>query len=222
MPKEVESGQVAWFEEEVGTLIGRAEVANLEAPVASSFSCGECGCGPLVMDSCYMTPSSGTAGPGVIGYMFAPKVMKRDCHYVQYGPYSPSTTINWSSTSTPVVTVDGAGNETTIALGSGTILARWQEVVGVNYSCAAVYANVTASATCDVVCAVPNNFHSTGSSDAGNGTLHFDYAWRSSTGNLADLAQSANNVGAVGESQTGAPSVSFPLIRHSGTGSYRL
>ncbi len=150
MPKDIENGQVAWFEEEVGSLIGRAEVANLEAAVASSFSCGECGCGPLVMDSCYMTPSSGKALEGVTGYMFAPQVMKRDCHYVQYGPYSPSSPIDWSSTNTPVVTVDGAGNETTVAPGSGTILARWQEVVGANYSCAAIYAYVTASATCDV------------------------------------------------------------------------
>jgi hypothetical protein len=52
MAADVESGQIAWFEEEVGSLIGRAEVTNLSGAVASSFSCGECGCGPLVMDHC--------------------------------------------------------------------------------------------------------------------------------------------------------------------------
>jgi len=109
MAADVETGQIAWFEEEVGSLIGRAEVTNLSGAVASSFSCGECGCGPLVMDHCLMTPSSGTAGPGVTGYMFAPGVVKRDCHYVLYGPYSPSTSITWSSTNTSAVTVTGSG-----------------------------------------------------------------------------------------------------------------
>ena len=189
MPKDVESGQLSWGEEAVGSLIGRAEIAKVGSGIASSFSCGECStCQGIVFRSCAMTPPSGSAGPGVIGYMFAPSVMKQDCHFI-YGPYAPSSTITWSSTNTPVVTVDSAGNETTVALGSGTILAQWSEVVGFNYSCAAIYANVTVSATCDVVCAVPNNFHSTGSFDAGNGTLHFDYAWGSSTGHLADLAQ---------------------------------
>jgi hypothetical protein len=38
------------------------------------------------------------------------------------------------------------------------------------------------------VCAVVANFQQTGTSDAGNGVLHFDYTWGSSTGNLADLS----------------------------------
>lgn len=37
-------------------------------------------------------------------------------------------------------------------------------------------------------CAIPINFHETGSSDAGNGVLHFDYEWQSSTGKLSDLS----------------------------------
>jgi hypothetical protein len=74
-----------------------------------------------------------------------------------------------------VVTVTGSGYETTVAPGSSSILARWSEVVGVNYSCAAIYANVTTSATCDVQCAVPNNFHLTNTSgfDAGKGDAPF-------------------------------------------------
>jgi hypothetical protein len=36
-------------------------------------------------------------------------------------------------------------------------------------------------------CAMPTNFRETSSSDAGNGTLHFDYAWDSSSGHLRDL-----------------------------------
>jgi len=41
---------------------------------------------------------------------------------------------------------------------------------------------------CQPPCAIPNNFRQTGANDAGSGTLHFDYAWGSSSGNLADLA----------------------------------
>lgn len=41
---------------------------------------------------------------------------------------------------------------------------------------------------CAPPCAIPTNFRQTAASDAGNGTLHFEYAWNSSTGNLADLA----------------------------------
>jgi len=155
MPTNVESGQIAWFEEEVGSLIGRAEVANQEAAMASSFSCGECICGGLVYDSCAMTPPSGEAEVGQFGYMFAPSVMKRDCHYVQYGPYSPTSAINWSSTNTTVVTVDGSGIETAVAPGSAYILARFSEIGGYNYSCAAIYANITTSATCGVQCTTP-------------------------------------------------------------------
>jgi hypothetical protein len=35
--------------------------------------------------------------------------------------------------------------------------------------------------------AIPRNFRQTAGSDAGGGVLHFEYAWDSSTGNLADL-----------------------------------
>ena len=38
------------------------------------------------------------------------------------------------------------------------------------------------------VCAIPVNFRQTSVSDSGGGVLHFDYAWDSSTGDLADLA----------------------------------
>lgn len=39
------------------------------------------------------------------------------------------------------------------------------------------------------VCAIPTNLQQSGPGrDAGNGTLHFDYTWQSSTGNLQDLS----------------------------------
>src|SRR5215471_12033598 len=39
MPRDVESGQVEWFGMTPGSLIGRAEAANISAGIASSFSC---------------------------------------------------------------------------------------------------------------------------------------------------------------------------------------
>jgi hypothetical protein len=99
--------------------------------------------------------SSDEAFVGDSYYMFAPREMKRDCNYIMYGPYPPSGVVTWSSTNTPVVTVDGGGNETAIASGDANILAHWQTVVGYNYSCAAIYANVQASATCHV-CTKPS------------------------------------------------------------------
>src|SRR5258705_9944571 len=76
MPEGVASGQVVWYEMESGSLIGRAEVVNIEAGVSSSFSCpGVCQCG-LVWYSGSMNPSSGTAVVGDSGFMFAPRETK--------------------------------------------------------------------------------------------------------------------------------------------------
>lgn len=152
MPKDVESGQFTWFEEEFGSVIGRAEVADIRTGVASSFSCeGGCPCSTPVFDSCSMNPSSGSAIEGISGYMFAPNVMKHDCQFVQFGPYNPTAQITWSSSNTNVVTVDSGGVESTIAGGSGDIVARWPEVVGYAFTCGQpIYGNVSAGATCDV------------------------------------------------------------------------
>jgi len=87
MPKEIESGQVVWYEQERGSLIGRAEIANVEAGISSSFSCpGVCPCG-LVFSSGSLNPSSGRALVTESGFMFAPREMRHDCNAIQYGPY---------------------------------------------------------------------------------------------------------------------------------------
>jgi hypothetical protein len=99
-----------------------------------------------------MNPASGSAPVGVSSHMFAPTEMKKDCNHVQYGPYSPASTITWASNNTPVVTVDSTGVETTVAPGSGQITAQWQEIVAYTFRCGQpVYGNVGCGATCDVV-----------------------------------------------------------------------
>jgi hypothetical protein len=218
MPKKVESGQVAWFEEEPESLIGRAEVSDITNGLASSFSCGECGCSGLVMNSCAMTPSSGTAEVGAFGYMFAPSEMRRDCNYVMYGPYSPPGTITWSSTNTPVVTVDGAGNETTIAPGSANILAQWQTIVGYNYACAAIYANVTANATCDVQCLLPTG--ETSNSDGWDSSTPTIHRWNQTltgSGNFVGR-EIAENDGTGGSDNCDWPGSEIPKAHLSGGG----
>lgn len=153
MPKEVESGQVAWYETESGTLIGRAEVVNIEAGISSTFSCpGGCPCG-LVWYSGSMNPSSGSAFVGDSGFMFAPSEMRKDCNNILYGPYSV-TANEWFTSNASVVTVTNSGIETCVAPGSATITGKWPTVVAYNtYSCGCCPINGygTAPATCDVL-----------------------------------------------------------------------
>src|SRR5438067_281386 len=62
MSGDVESGQLAWYEATVGSLIGRAEVRQVAEGVASSFSCsGTCPCPPVSYNA-YLTPGS-SVGP---------------------------------------------------------------------------------------------------------------------------------------------------------------
>lgn len=46
----------------------------------------------------------------------------------------------------------------------------------------------------NITCAIPTNFRQTVGRDAGNGVLHFEYAWDSSTGHLSDLSSSGCTV----------------------------
>jgi len=54
-----------------------------------------------------------------------------------------------------------------------------------------------------VVCATPTNFHQVGSGTDNSGTLHFNYAWDSSTGKLSDL--NACTVGEIVNYPSGNP-----------------
>ncbi len=158
MPKDIEDGQVAWFEEEVGSLIGRAEVANIRGGIASSFSCQTgCQC-PPVYSSCSFTPTSTSSAVGTSAYLFTPGEMKVDCQNVLYGPYSVTATLTWVSNNTPVATVSSNGTETAISAGSAGISATWQDIVAyVGYGCGSpLYSTVgCGTATQNVVCTSP-------------------------------------------------------------------
>jgi hypothetical protein len=127
MPTDVESGQVVWFEEEIGSLIGRVEVADIGAGVSASFSCPQgCQCPPSY-NSSFMTPSSSA---GLVGgtAQFTEKEMRRDCQGLDYGPYNRTQDSTWTSSNTSVMTVS-AGRVSCLSAGSADILARFQAVI---------------------------------------------------------------------------------------------
>jgi hypothetical protein len=127
MPKAVEGGQLVWFEETVGSLIGRAEVANRQAGVASSFSCPDpCQCPPS-FSTAFLTPTS-SVGPMGGTAQFQSKERRQDCHGVLYGPYDRTANSTWHSDNTPVFTVNG-GTISCLNPGTGNVTAQFQGIV---------------------------------------------------------------------------------------------
>ena len=127
MPVCAASGQVTSFEEDTGTVIGRAEVARIAEAVASSFSCpGACPCQPSYFSSS-LTPSS--AG-GAVGdtCQFLANETRRDCNGILYGPYNRTSDSTWTSNNTNVATVS-MGLSTCLSPGSAGITAQFQAVI---------------------------------------------------------------------------------------------
>jgi hypothetical protein len=131
MPRDVESGQVVWYEQTVGSLIGRAEVFNFGEGIASSFSCGGNNC-PLSFHSVSMSPSSAVLSFGDSSAPFTPQETDVDCQSNLYPPFSVTNGLTWSSTNTNVATVGSDGTITTVGVGTATILAGYSATV---YEC---------------------------------------------------------------------------------------
>jgi hypothetical protein len=124
MPSDVEGGQVVWFEETIGSLIGRAEVRNVAEGVANSFSCGNaCSCPPNSSNT-YLTPSS-SVGPMGGTAQFSAMEELRDCNNALFGPYNRTSNSTWSSSDTSVFTVS-SGLVSCLQPGSGTVTAQFQ------------------------------------------------------------------------------------------------
>jgi hypothetical protein len=127
MPRELDAGQVVWFEMTPGSLIGRAEVANIGLGVASSFSCaGSCSCSPSFQSSS-MSPSSiaGTIGTAGLLNVYETDV---DCGGVNYGPYNRNNISTWGTTNSSVATISG-GSYTLVGAGTATITASFLATV---------------------------------------------------------------------------------------------
>ncbi len=194
MPKDVESGQVVWFEEEAGSLIGRAEVATIATGVASSFSCsGNCSC-PTNYYSAYLTPSS-SEGPVGGTAQFTQNEMRRDCQGSLFGPYNRTSDSTWSSSDTSVMTVS-AGLASCLNPGTAGVTAQFQAVIygGPCGICCPTYIFPTSGANVTVTCATP-----TGETTAASGWLDtiglFDMTLTPASTNFANRVVSEQNPG---------------------------
>jgi hypothetical protein len=127
MPGDVEGGQVGWFEETVGSLIGRAEMRNVAGGAASSFSCGDaCPCPPATSNS-FLTPGSSVGPMGGTG-QFSAMQQRQDCRGTVFGPYDRTSDSTWSSSDASVFTVR-SGFVSCLQPGNGTVTAQFQGTV---------------------------------------------------------------------------------------------
>jgi hypothetical protein len=85
-----------------------------------------------------------------------------------------------------VATLSAGLNLHTVAAGTASTSAKNTVPYGHGGGCPNV--NMPASQTVTVSCAVPTNIQQTACSDKGNGDLHFDYSFSSSTGKITDLS----------------------------------
>ncbi|MCI0389379.1 MAG: hypothetical protein MOB07_11545 [Acidobacteria bacterium] len=127
MPKDLIGGKVVWFEEKIGSLIGRAEVTRLNAGVASSFSCGGyCPCPPNYGSSEFIPYS--LLGPAGQYGNFTLLEMRSDPCDNTYGPYDRTNDALWSSSNPSVASIAGQGLVFCAAGGVCTITARFTAI----------------------------------------------------------------------------------------------
>ncbi len=128
LPERVTDGEVVWFEEDIGSLIGRAEISDIGHGVASSFSCGgSCPCPPSYQTS-WVTPSSVVGPPGGLT-QFAAKEQRRDCGGLTYGPYDRTNNSSWTVANSSIVTISSNGVATCKAAGATAINGHFQGTV---------------------------------------------------------------------------------------------
>jgi hypothetical protein len=143
MPKDIDSGQVVWYERTLGSLIGRAETFNIGMAVSGSFSCPDpCSCPPSFSNG-FLSPGSLTSVVGDYGQPFLAMETDINCSGQTLGPFNVSGTAAWSSTNTSVATVAAGGYVSCLGVGQGTIKAAWTGIVygGPPSSCTPIQVN---------------------------------------------------------------------------------
>jgi hypothetical protein len=214
IPKDVVAGKIVWWEQTIGSLIGRNDIHNRTLGTSSSFSCGaECSCPPWHLGTSYMSQSSYTARAGAAaGTFFRPYEPVGDCSNSNY-ILDHTSDATWSSSNTSVATVSNDafdhGYISPLADGASTItasFATWQEVP--EFHACQSNSTDTPNGALTVQCPHPVNFRQTSASDIGGGTLEFHYAYDSSTGTLGDL--SGCTVGEIVTYPGGANPYHFP------------
>ena len=130
-PQTATSGVVEWIEAKPMTMIGRAEIVNVAAGTARSFSCQTCNCPAQMYGSPYMYPASYTASVGYSGTPFDPEYDSEDCNgIIIYGnSFSSYDILDWTSSNTSVASVTNSGSVSAKAGGSASITADlvWDE-----------------------------------------------------------------------------------------------
>jgi hypothetical protein len=124
MPPDLITGKVVWYEEKIGSLIGRAEVTKLDAGIASSFSCGgNCPCAPNYSSS-YLYPDSLIGPPDQSGNFILYEMRSDPCDN-SFGPYNRTSDAFWSSSSSSVASIQGPGSIYCDNVGTCTITAQF-------------------------------------------------------------------------------------------------
>jgi Bacterial Ig-like domain (group 2) len=204
IPAKATDGALFWVKMDNVPMIGRTLVFDPRKGISSNFDCGCTLHCPLGYVALNVTPTSTTVTVGNSQQFNATETWG-DCSGIYYY-YDETYSSAWTSGAPSICTVNNTGDATGAAPGSASITATYTDSK-YRYSVADGTCNdysVTRSASGTVnVVAVPTNFRQTSTSDAGNGDLHFTYAWDSTSGNLADL--SACTVGEIVTYQGGNP-----------------
>jgi len=194
IPPDATRGQIQWSIKGPKNLVmvGRSEQVDTARALSMSYACQNC-C-PDSFSGGWVDPGGGSGFPGDT-MQFNAFELTTNC----YGSSSPPYGVypSWDSTNWYACSCNGSGLSTAQAPGTSVIQARWTSYrwgsfeSGNPNECYGIEESVLAEAFCEVqACAVPTNFRQVGNATAlSNGTLRFNYAWDSSTGNLADLSQ---------------------------------
>jgi hypothetical protein len=191
IPLNATRGQVQWSVRSIDNLpmIGRSEQVDLANRMSFSYACQ--GCCPNEYIAYGMSPDSASVFAVSQTSQFSPLEVPSGC----YGPWNPYPVgaNSWTVDDTNVAHMvsDGVAEGTTD--GFATVTADWHGIRVIQDSgttCMQYNEMNYASAPVQVTCATPTNFRQVGNPTAlSNGTLRFNYAWDSSTGNVADLTQ---------------------------------
>jgi len=123
MPKDATSGKLIWYEQTVGSLIGRVEVFNAKARISSSFSCpGNCPCPPDFFRA-FMSPSSYLGVVGESDQAFLPLEIKRDCDQIEFGPFEIIGSDWWSTNPSIAEVTSPGGVVSCLGAGNANIIA---------------------------------------------------------------------------------------------------
>lgn len=118
LPKTLREGQFFWTPRGAGALIGRIVMTDKTSGAVSNFGCPNC---------CQLEPSNLVVTPdpivGIPSSFQQMTVQEYDSYCGQYtlGPYNVTNSVSYSSSNTPVMTVNSTGGVNLITYGSATV-----------------------------------------------------------------------------------------------------